>query len=180
MYILDIQASGTGAESYPAEIAWCRMDGSESYSTLINPDSVDGWKAWSHHAARYGLTRQECCERGDTVAYVARRVGDLLKDYPVYSESPIQDQQWLDKLFMSAGKRCPAKLVSIEHAVPSPRRLELHRYLMARRDEHNAAANSLLLARAIRQIKGTATPRSRNQSALSSPFKWLKGFSFVT
>ena len=180
MYILDIQASGIGGESYPAEIAWSRIDGSESYSTLINPDSVRGWEKWSHHAAHHGLTRQECCERGETAAYVARRVGHLLKDYPVYSESPIQDQQWLDKLFMSAGKRCPAKLISIEHAVPSRRRLELHRYLLARRDEHNAAANSLLLARAIRQKKVTTTPDRRKQGALSSPLKWLKGFSFVT
>lgn len=180
MYILDIQASGTGDESYPAEIAWTRMDGSESYSTLINPDSVDGWEKWSHQAVHHGLTRQECCERGETAAYVARRVAHLIKDYPVFSESPIEDQQWLDKLFMSAGKRCPAKLIPIEHAVRSRRRLELHRYLLARRDEHNAAANSLLLARAIRQINASAKSDRRNQSALSSSLKWLKDFSFVT
>ncbi len=180
MYILDIQASGMGEQSYPAEIAWRRIDGSESYSTLINLDNVHGWEKWSHDVVRHGLTRQECCDRGGTTAYVARRVDDLLKHYPVYSESPIQDQRWLDKLFRSAGKRCPAKLIPIEHAVPSRRRFELHRYLLARRDEHNAAANSLLLARAIQQINVTATPDKRKQSAISSPLKWLKGFSFVT
>lgn len=40
MYILDIEASGLADESYPIEIAWCALDGKDSYSTLINPESA--------------------------------------------------------------------------------------------------------------------------------------------
>ncbi|WP_323751076.1 hypothetical protein [Marinobacter sp.] len=180
MYILDIEASGAGEGSYPIEIAWSRVDGSESYSTLINPDSVDGWQGWSHQAANHGLTRQECCERGETAAYVARRVAHLLNGYPVFSETPVQDQQWLDKLFTVSGKQCPAELIPIERTVPASKRLALNGRLLTRRDEHNAAENCLLLCRVIRQMNAVDTPDSHHQSISSSSFKWLKGFSFVT
>ncbi|MEP3562017.1 MAG: hypothetical protein ABJM19_11265 [Marinobacter sp.] len=180
MYILDIEASGIGNGSYPVEIAWSRVDGSQSFSALINPDSVDGWEGWSDEAIRRGLTRKECCERGEPAAYVARQVSRLLTDYPVFSESPVQDQKWLDALFTAIGKPWPVQLIPIEHAVKASQRCALNSRLKTRRDAHNAAANCLLLSREIKQINAEPKPGKHHQTVLNSPLKWLKDFSFVT
>ena len=180
MYILDIEASGTGGDGYPVEIAWSRVDGSQSFSTLINPDSVNGWDGWNYEGCNHGLTRQECCERGETAAYVARRVSQLLNDYPVFSESPVQDQKWLEKLFIAAGKPCSAQLIPLELAVPPAKRRELSDRLFARRDAHNAAANCLLLSRELQHISEASRSEHRKQNTEALTYKRLKGFSFVT
>ena len=180
MYILDIEASGTGDDSYPVEIAWIRLDGAQSFSTLINPDSVTGWDSWSSEATLHGLTRDECCERGETVAYVARRVFQLMKDYPVFSDSPEQDQKWLEKLLSSAGYPCPERLMPIETMVPKRKRRGLKDRLCARPDAHTAAANCLMLSKEVRRTNVTTRGDKRIHNTGTMSFKWLKDFSFVT
>lgn len=180
MYILDIEASGIGDDSYPVEIAWCHVDGSQSFSTLINPDSVESWVGWSDEATRRGLARQECCERGEPAAYVAQRVSRLLTGYPVFSESPAQDQKWLDALFSATGKPKPVQLMPLARAVPASKRCALNARLTSRRDALNAAANCLLLCREIRQVNTSTKPEKHHQSVLGSSLKWLKDFSFAT
>lgn len=155
MYILDIEASGLADESYPIEIAWCTLDGSESYSVLINPESAGDWDYWDDFAetAFHGISRQQCCEEGQNVVVVARHVEKLLLEQPVFSDAPYQDQRWLKRLFDAVGKPCPAVLMPIDQLVRPQRQAELNLQLSQLIRPHRALDDCRVLAKAVRQIR---------------------------
>ncbi|NMT63470.1 3'-5' exonuclease [Marinobacter orientalis] len=155
MFILDIEASGLVDESYPIEIAWVSLDGSETFSTLINPESAGGWDHWDNYAETeiHGISRQHCCERGKDVVVVAQRVEKLLLGHPVFSDAPYQDQRWLSRLFESVGRSCPAVLMPIDQLVIRSRRGELNRRLSQINRPHRAVHDCMLLADVVRQVR---------------------------
>lgn len=155
MFILDIEASGLADESYPIEIAWCSLDGKESYSALINPDTAGGWDYWDSYAetAIHGLSRKQCREQGESVVTVTRAVGKLLEEEPVFSDAHWQDQEWLERLFEAVGKLPPAKLMPLDQTVPHDKRFDLAVKLAAPNRPHRALADCRLLARVVREVR---------------------------
>lgn len=153
MYVLDIEASSLSDNSYPIEIAWCHVDGSDVFSTLINPDTAGGWDDWDTYAETevHGLSREQCCQEGHNVVLVARRVEALLTNHPVCSDAHWQDQKWLDRLFEAVGKRPPAKLMAIGDTVPPQKRAALDQRLKDLDRPHRAKDDCLLLSEAIRR-----------------------------
>ena len=154
MYILDIEASGLDEDSYPIEIAWCSLDGADEFSVLINPESAGGWDSWDDYAesAIHGISRSECCERGENVVVVANRLEQLLEDHPVFSDAPYQDQQWLNRLFDAVGNRSPAILMPIDQAVRPNKRAQLNKSLVELARPHRAMADCLLLKKVVLSV----------------------------
>lgn len=157
MFILDIEASGLGDDSYPIEIAWSSLDSEDSYSTLINPDSAGGWGHWDDYAEAHihRLSREQCCRDGGNVIAVVEKVEQLLAEYPVFSDAHWQDQQWLNRLFKAVGKRPSAKLMPIEMAVHPSQSGELSHQLANLDRPHRALDDCNLLCTLVRQLRGT-------------------------
>lgn len=155
MYVLDIEASGLADESYPIEIAWCTLDGTDSYSTLINPESAGGWDYWDEFAetAFHGISRDRCCRDGQNVLIVAQQVERVLSEYPVFSDAPYQDQRWLKRLFEAVDRQCPAILMPLDHLVRSSKQSELNQRLSLLSRPHRALDDCLQLAQVVQQVR---------------------------
>ena len=99
--ILDIEASGFGAGSYPIEIGYVSGDGS-SYCTLIRP--APDWTHWDPKAqAMHGISRELLLRHGREVKDVARDLNERLDGKVLYSDGWGNDFVWLSKLYEEAG-----------------------------------------------------------------------------
>lgn len=104
MIIMDIEASGLSADSYPIEVAWQhRYIESQHDSFLIKP--ADDWKYWDDYAEQYVhcIPRSVLMERGLSVRDSALRINEALRGQTVYTDAVIHDRQWIKRLFRSAG-----------------------------------------------------------------------------
>ncbi|WP_341677101.1 GNAT family N-acetyltransferase [Niveibacterium sp. SC-1] len=100
--ILDIEASGLGAGSYPIEIGVALPDG-ESYCSLVRPEP--DWQHWDADAeATHGIPREVPTSRGRPAAEVADALNRLLGGKVAYSDGWSNDYSWLSLLFDAA--RC--------------------------------------------------------------------------
>ncbi|HEX5125769.1 MAG TPA: hypothetical protein VFW00_03435 [Rhodocyclaceae bacterium] len=103
--IIDVEASGFGAGSYPIEIGFVLPDG-QCFCSLIRP--APEWKHWNAQAARiHGIPRELLFERGKPVGEVAAILNDKLLGLTVYSDGWAHDYTWLSVLFDEA-KRIPS------------------------------------------------------------------------
>jgi len=102
--ILDLEASGFGANSYPIEVGLALANG-ETACYLIRPQS--DWVHWDPASeCLHGLTREQLVKFGRPVCEVARSLNQLLETQTVYSDAWVYDQSWLSRLFDAAGI-CP-------------------------------------------------------------------------
>jgi len=146
--IIDIEASGFGADSYPIEVGAVLSDG-RRFSCLIKPFA--DWTYWSdeaesvHQISRRLLDR--CgCPGGD----VARRLNQFLCGMQAYSDAWVVDKPWLDKLFYRAGVTRNFQLSPIEALLPEAQldcwddtKMEVIRQLNVRR--HRASTDALII-----------------------------------
>lgn len=101
--IIDVEASGFGAASYPIEVGLVLSDGS-SYCTLIRPEAR--WTHWDTSAEEVHLVSRETLLRnGRTAAETARELNARLRGMTVYCDSWYHDFTWLSRLFDAA--ECP-------------------------------------------------------------------------
>ncbi len=98
--VLDIEASGFGAASYPIEVGVALADG-RRWCSLIVPCA--DWTHWSAEAeALHGITRAQLRAHGRPVAEVARTLNRLLAGATVYSDGWVVDDRWLRRLYFAA------------------------------------------------------------------------------
>jgi len=98
--VLDIEASGFGAGSYPIEVGFVLPDGS-AYCSLIVPDA--GWTHWDGAAERlHGISRALLQRHGRSAREVARELNQRLEGRSVYCDNWAHDYAWLARLFESA------------------------------------------------------------------------------
>lgn len=98
--VLDIEASGFGAGSYPIEIG-VAMPGASSYCSLIRPCA--DWTHWDTAAEEiHGISRDLLQRNGRDAAEVARVLNELLADSTVYCDAWGMDSSWLARLFDAA------------------------------------------------------------------------------
>ncbi len=96
---LDFEASSLSSNSYPIEVAWSRPDGSIE-SHLISPVGIEGWSDWSLHSEKvHGISRDELLAHGESPELICTRMNLELAGQVVYTDNPIYDGSWLDKLF---------------------------------------------------------------------------------
>jgi len=99
--VIDIEASGFGAGSFPVEVGIALPDGS-AYCTLIRP--AGDWTHWDGSAERlHGITRALLERHGRDTAEVAAELNRRLRDQAVYCDNWAHDYSWLARLFDSAG-----------------------------------------------------------------------------
>jgi len=95
--IMDLEASGFGAESYPIEVGVALANG-ETACYLIRPDLQ--WQHWDPAGeGLHGLTREQLLKFGRPVQEVARSLNKLLENQTVFSDAWGYDQSWLSLLF---------------------------------------------------------------------------------
>lgn len=106
--IIDIEASGFGAGSYPIEVGTVLTDGS-AYCSLICPQP--DWRHWEHSAEGvHGITREILHQYGKPAAVVADALNMCLRGQTVYTDAWYHDYQWLARLFDAADTQPAFKL----------------------------------------------------------------------
>ncbi len=99
--VIDVEASGFGAGSYPIEVGFVLPDGS-AWCTLVLPD--DTWTHWDGRAEQlHGITRPLLARHGRRAAEVADELNRRLAGRRVYTDNWAHDFTWLARLFDCAG-----------------------------------------------------------------------------
>jgi len=120
--VMDIEASGFGAGSYPIEVGFSQRHG-EGWCTLIRPH--DDWQHWDEGAAQvHRIPREILVERGRPVARVAESLNQILAGHTVYTDGWAHDYVWLAKLFDAADQQPHFRLADFREII-SPKQEEL-------------------------------------------------------
>jgi len=102
-FIMDVEASGFGCESYPIEIGLA-LDGANRYCSLIIP--ADQWTHWDTAAQEtHRISRERLIRHGKPPEHVAGELNCILNGLTVYSDGWAVDKPWLTRLFSEAGIR---------------------------------------------------------------------------
>jgi len=102
-FVLDVEASGFGARSYPIEVGFVTPEG-RSVCSLIRP--APHWTHWDPAAERlHGLTRSAVERHGREPSEVATLLNRELEGCTVYSDAWAHDYSWLAVLFEEARQR---------------------------------------------------------------------------
>ncbi len=110
--IIDIEASGFGASSYPIEIAIILSNG-EKYCSLIKP--IPDWTHWCSDAENtHKIPRELLQKKGKSVVEVATELNQFLRNETVYSDGWVVDKPWLIELFFAAGMDQTFTISSLE------------------------------------------------------------------
>jgi len=95
--IIDIEASGFAADSYPIEVGLALKE-DQRYCSLIIP--APDWNHWCMEAQQYHhIDRQTLAAYGKAIVDVAAELNHLLAEQTVYSDGWVVDKPWLIKLF---------------------------------------------------------------------------------
>ncbi len=98
--ILDVEASGFGAASYPIEIGIVRYDGAK-WCKLIRP--FPSWVHWDKEAeVLHGITQEMLHTKGNEPVKICNELNQFLGNTIVYSDGWVVDNPWLIKLFAAA------------------------------------------------------------------------------
>ncbi|MBF6057095.1 MULTISPECIES: hypothetical protein [Thiomicrorhabdus] len=102
-FIIDLEASGFGPDSYPIEVGLVLADGYR-FCTLIQP--IPEWTYWDDEAEKvHRISREILHKYGKPVDEVADILNELLRGMTLFSDGWVVDQPWLNKLFYAAGRR---------------------------------------------------------------------------
>jgi len=100
-YIIDLEASGFGSDSYPIEVGLAMEEG-ERFCSLIYPDP--SWTHWCDDAEKcHHIARSELLKHGKPLNEVAAKLNEILQDKTVYSDAWSWDVTWLNRLYKQAG-----------------------------------------------------------------------------
>ncbi len=104
IFLLDFEASGLGAESYPIEVGLAIWRGVDqpiiTCSALIQP--AEYWDHWDWNAQSiHGIERDQL-EAGLSPALVAARLNALATGAIVYSDAPAVEVWWTETLYEAA------------------------------------------------------------------------------
>ena len=109
---LDFEASSLSDTSYPIEVAWSDPEGNVQ-SSLISPQSVDGWTDWSPASQKiHQIPREELIASGKPPAWVCARMREDLGGQILFTDSVRYDGFWLARLFTAAGEQPAFTLAS--------------------------------------------------------------------
>jgi hypothetical protein len=98
--IVDVEASGFGAGSYPIEVGFVLPDGSP-HCKLIKP--APQWTHWDASAERlHNIPRRIIEHRGEDIRKVCIWLNEHLRGQTVYSDAWGNDMSWLALLFDEA------------------------------------------------------------------------------
>ena len=124
-YIIDVEASGFGAWSYPIEVGVAMRD-NEKYCALISP--APEWTYWDETAEELHRVRRDVLEaHGKPRHVVTDDLNGLLEGKTVYSDGWVVDKPWLTTLFFSAGKPMKFQISPLELILSEPQMAQWHK-----------------------------------------------------
>jgi hypothetical protein len=98
--VIDVEASGFGAKSYPIEVGFVMPDG-KTWCTLIVP--MPDWTHWDESAEQvHGIARDLLDQYGRAANDVAQEMNRMLQGMTVYTDAWYQDFNWISRLFDAA------------------------------------------------------------------------------
>ena len=110
--IIDIEASGFGANSYPIELGVVRDDGAR-FCRLIKP--VNDWQHWDEEAAElHGISRANLEKYGSSVQCVCEELNQFVDGRLLHSDGWVVDSPWLTKLYATAGCQMRFRISPLE------------------------------------------------------------------
>ncbi|WP_020586166.1 hypothetical protein [Desulfobacter curvatus] len=117
-FIIDVEASGFGCESYPIEIGLA-LEKENRYCSLIKP--ADWWTHWDMAAQKiHHIPRDILTQHGKPLGHVARELNHILKSLTVYSDGWTTDKPWVTRLFSEAGIRQTFTISPLECILTEP------------------------------------------------------------
>lgn len=156
--IIDVEASGFGAGSYPIEVGTAMADG-RSYCSLISPEP--GWKHWEPGAEGvHGITRCTLLAHGKPAATVARHLNECLHGQTVYTDAWYHDYQWLARLYDAADMQPSFQLQDLRRLLSEaamarwhPTREQVTQELQLNR--HRASNDARVLQQTLHRVMAT-------------------------
>ncbi|MGB3725428.1 MAG: hypothetical protein WA981_06650 [Glaciecola sp.] len=122
--IIDVEASGFGAHSYPIEIGVVRNDG-QRYCRLLKP--FDDWCFWESSAQQvHGISRQQLFECGIDGVTMCRELNEFLGDTTVYSDGWVVDSPWVVSLYERASANMSFHISPLEMILSEPQMQKWH------------------------------------------------------
>lgn len=116
--IIDIEASGFGAMSYPIEVGVALADG-QRHSMLICP--LEDWTHWEDSAeSLHQISRDTLLAHGQSVHEVTGFLNTLLDGQSTYSDGWVVDRPWMTRLFHAARVPMQFTLSPIEQVMTEP------------------------------------------------------------
>jgi hypothetical protein len=101
--IIDVEASGFGATSYPIEVG-VALDDDTKYCALISP--APDWEHWDSDAEKvHRIPRDVLQTHGKPAEEVAANLNELLEGKTLYTDGWVVDKPWLTTLFEKARMR---------------------------------------------------------------------------
>ncbi len=167
--IIDIEASGFGANGYPIEIGVIYND-VKRYCSLIQP--FDDWNYWDEEAEQmHGISRQTLKRYGKNGVEVCLALNKLLSGQTVYSDGWVVDSAWLNQLFSRARVAKEFRLSSIELILKESQieiwddtKVQLQKQANIKR--HRASNDALIIQRTFME---TLNLCQRNQNSFHRP-----------
>jgi hypothetical protein len=99
-FIIDIEASGFGCDSYPIEVGVALNNGQKFCSLILPPQE---WTHWDNDAERiHQVTREMLSVYGKPVDTVADELNEMCAGTVLYSDGWVVDKPWLTTLFRQA------------------------------------------------------------------------------
>lgn len=161
--IIDVEASGFGATSYPIEVGLVLPNG-QSYCALIRP--APDWKHWDASAeAVHQVTRDALLSHGHSPVQVAWEVNQRLRGLTVYCDSWYHDFNWLSRLFDAADAAPAFRLEDLRTLLNQD---EAERWHATKNEvlaelnltRHRASNDARVLQLTLQRIKGWPLPAS--------------------
>lgn len=159
--VLDIEASGFGAGSYPIEIGFALPDHS-THCRLVKP--CPHWTHWSKQAeSMHGVSQTQLQEKGVDVKILAEWLNTTLADKTVYSDAWSHDMSWLGKLFDAADITPTFKIDSIVTLLSEQQLDQWHtkkELVMAALNvqRHRASSDALIIQRTLMALLDIPLP----------------------
>lgn len=157
--VLDIEASGFGAGSYPIEVGYVMPDG-RAACMLVQP--TGDWTHWNEAAERvHGISRSVLLAHGHPPRDVALALNRDLAGLTVYCDGWAHDYPWLGALYEEAGLAPSFRLESVGALLDDAALAQLDQ---ARRDalaemglmRHRASNDARALQRALGRVTSPA------------------------
>jgi hypothetical protein len=123
--IIDVEASGFGAMSYPIEVG-VALDGRDNFCSLILP--APDWTHWDVSAEKiHHIARDILVTYGQPLKKVAGELNNLLSGKTVYSDGWVVDSPWLTTLFHAAGEAMTFHVSPLEMILSEPQMAIWHK-----------------------------------------------------
>ncbi|HEY3300881.1 MAG TPA: hypothetical protein VGJ90_08935 [Methylophilaceae bacterium] len=131
--VIDVEASGFGAGSYPIEVGYVNEEG-KTWCALIAPQ--DGWVHWDPEAEKlHQVSRETLRRHGKDAAAVAAHLNDVFQNKTVYTDAWMNDFTWMNLLFEVAGMQPHFKLEDLRSVLTDEQQAIWHEEKQAIMDE---------------------------------------------